>query len=356
MPKVTVLMPVYNGLPYLGEAIDSILRQTFDDFEFLIIDDCSTDSSVPFIESFSDVRIRLVRNEKNLGQMRSLNKGLQLARGEYVARLDQDDISLPTRLATQVAYLDSHPEVGLVSTNCYLIDSAGVITSGPILQGSLSGAQVEWGLYWDNPIVHPSVMFRSTVIRSCGGYPTEYSYHAEDYALWFQMATVTRMVVLQHPLLYLRKHQGCSTVVALHNHLNETIGVAQFALAERVGYRPSGSCIRLIRNMDIDHPVTSAEVRRSVDLLLDAFQNLAARYSLDESQARSIKIDLARRLLHLAYLGPGRVYLLLILGYVLRLSPRWAISRTGIKTFAGLLFGKRLINVVHRLRHRVRIA
>ena len=107
MTLVTVLMPVYNGTRYLREAIDSILKQTFEDFEFLIIDDASTDESANVILSYSDKRIRFVQNESNVGQVRCQNIGLDLARGKYIARLDQDDSSLATRLHRQVDLMES---------------------------------------------------------------------------------------------------------------------------------------------------------------------------------------------------------------------------------------------------------
>src|SRR4051794_29608800 len=116
MPKVTVLLAVYNGERYLREAIDSILGQTFQDFEFLIINDGSTDSTREIILSYHDPRIRLVDNEDNIGQTRSLNRGLALAAGQFVARQDADDISEPERLASQVAFLEIHPEVVLLGT------------------------------------------------------------------------------------------------------------------------------------------------------------------------------------------------------------------------------------------------
>ena len=113
-PKITVLMPVYNGEKYLKESIESILKQTFRDFEFLIINDTSTDESEKIIRSFKDSRIKLIKNEKNIGLTKSLNKGLDLAKGEYMARMDADDISLPKRLEIQVAFMDKNPKIGVI--------------------------------------------------------------------------------------------------------------------------------------------------------------------------------------------------------------------------------------------------
>jgi glycosyltransferase involved in cell wall biosynthesis len=124
-PKVTVLMSVYNGEEHLREAIDSILNQTYKNFEFLIIDDGSTDGSVNIIRSYLDPRIRLIKNKKNIGITRSLNKGLKLARGEYIARMDDDDIAFPERLEKQVRFLNEHVNVGLVGGSDITINGVG---------------------------------------------------------------------------------------------------------------------------------------------------------------------------------------------------------------------------------------
>ncbi len=116
-PRVNVIMAVFNGEQYLQEAIESILRQTFDNFEFVIIDDGSTDKTVEILNRFSDERIKRLTNESNIGLTRSLNRGIRFSRGEYIVRQDADDVSLPERLAKQVAYLDAHSMVGLVGTS-----------------------------------------------------------------------------------------------------------------------------------------------------------------------------------------------------------------------------------------------
>jgi hypothetical protein len=354
---VSVLMPVYNGEEYLGEAIESILNQTFRDFEFIIINDGSIDGTAEILAECAerDKRIQ-VHQQANQGLTATLNKGLNLARGQYIARMDADDISLPERLATQVDFLNRHSEVGLVSANCYFIDSAGKITHGPFLLCSLAGAQVEWELYWGNPIVHPSIMVRTTVIRSCGGYPVGHSYYTDDYALWLQMIKVTRMVVLQRPLLYLRKHGQNVTAVKLESHLSATIDVARSALAERVGYRPSACSLRLARNMYVAHPVSSLELKQTSDLLLDAFQELTTRYQLDDSQEASLKHDLAWRLMQLAPHGPWWGDALQVFSRSVRLSPRAGLSRAGIIVLVKVLLGQRLTDVARRFKQAARIA
>ena len=115
-PKVAVLMSVYNGEKYLREAINSILSQTFNDFEFLIINDGSTDGTADILKSYTDSRIKIINNEKNIGLTKSLNKGLKIAKGEYIARQDADDISMPERLKEEVAFLEIHKDYAVVGT------------------------------------------------------------------------------------------------------------------------------------------------------------------------------------------------------------------------------------------------
>jgi glycosyltransferase involved in cell wall biosynthesis len=179
-PKITVLMPVYNGEKHLREAINSILNQTFSDFEFLIINDGSTDASVEIINSYKDSRICLVHNEQNIKLIATLNKGLELARGEYIARFDCDDVSLPERLAKQVEFMDSHPEVGICGTWAETIgDVNGLVWVYPTEPGRIKAQ-----LLFNSCLPHSSVMLRKKVLRHYGlGYNSQYL-HAEDWALW----------------------------------------------------------------------------------------------------------------------------------------------------------------------------
>jgi glycosyltransferase involved in cell wall biosynthesis len=130
-PYVTVLMPVYNTEMYLKEAIDSILNQTFRDFEFIVINDGSTDSTSDIIESYSDPRIIYLQNEKNLGVATSLNKGLSIAKGTYIARMDGDDVSRCDRLEKQVAFMDANPEIGVCGTWLETIGDRNEVWSPP---------------------------------------------------------------------------------------------------------------------------------------------------------------------------------------------------------------------------------
>ncbi len=188
MPKVTVLMPVYNTKEeYLRETIDSVLTQTFTDFEFLIINDASTDKRVrEVVLSYADDRIVYVENEKNLGISESSNKGIALAKGEYIARQDHDDISLPTRLEKEVRYLDGHPNVGVCS--CWF----EMFPKKQFTKYPFKNEDIKKMLFLNgDPICHPASMIRKSVLTGNGiWYKDEYRY-AEDYALWVDLAEKT---------------------------------------------------------------------------------------------------------------------------------------------------------------------
>lgn len=206
-PRVTVLMSVYNGERYLPEAIASILDQTFRDFEFVIIDDGSTDASRAVIEGYKDPRIRLVTQE-NRGLAPSLNKGLRFARGEYVARQDADDVSLSERLERQVAYLDAHPGVALLGCNYTIIDSAGsTLATTRLFTHPDDLAVIE---ILSNQFGHGSVMMRKADVESVGGYNESMGY-VEDYDLWIRISRVAQIANLNEPLyLWRRSENGIS--------------------------------------------------------------------------------------------------------------------------------------------------
>jgi len=175
-------MPVYNAEAYLREAMESILGQTFRDFEFLIIDDGSTDGSAALIRSYADPRIRFVQNAQNLRLAATLNRGLGLARGEYIARMDADDVSLPERFARQAAFLDAHPAVGIVGVWAWTFGEARFKIPHPT-----GHERIRAKLLFDSALVHPAVMMRRSLLDA-HGLRYEALGHFEDYALWQRAA------------------------------------------------------------------------------------------------------------------------------------------------------------------------
>ncbi len=195
-PKVTVLMPVYNGRDFLAEAIQSILDQSYDDFEFLIIDDGSTESLDPIFRRFKDERI-VVRRQENMGLTRSLNRGLSVARGEYVARMDGDDVSLPNRLATQVHELDSNKEIDLVGCFFDIVDGKGrLIERKELITDPVYRL---WRLQFHNNYGHGTVMLRKRSVLNAGAYDDNLSY-AQDYDLWSRISTKNNTSIIPEAL------------------------------------------------------------------------------------------------------------------------------------------------------------
>jgi len=209
MPEVTVLMAVYNGMPYLPLAIESILVQTFSDFEFLIVNDCSTDNTRDVILSYDDPRIQLLDNEENIKQTRSLNRGLEHARTELVARMDADDISHPRRLEMQVAYLRDHPEVVAVGTNLRWIDQTGKVT-GLWIRPEHDLA-LRWMQLFVCPIAGGAVMFRKSVVwDKLGGFDPSIRF-AQDWDLWSRVLPEYKLANVPDLLIDVRQHPGQDT-------------------------------------------------------------------------------------------------------------------------------------------------
>jgi glycosyltransferase involved in cell wall biosynthesis len=196
-------MAAYNGAGFLPAAIDSILNQTYGDFEFIIIDDGSSDATPEVIRGYTDPRIRPVHNPQNLGLIGSLNRGLDLARGEFVARMDADDEALPRRFEEQVRFFDAHPEIGLCGT---AIETFGARTERWALE--CEPARVRCQMLFDSGLSHPTAMFRRSILEANNlRYDPAYL-HAEDYALWVRLAETTEVANLPLVLLKYRLHPG----------------------------------------------------------------------------------------------------------------------------------------------------
>jgi len=181
MAKLTVLMPAFNAEKYLREAMDSILNQSLTDFEFLIIDDGSTDRTLNIINSYRDKRIRLVKNERNMGISATLNKGIELASCDLIARMDADDISLPDRLEKQYIYMNTNPDVPLVFTNIEKITGEGETINTFEANPDYLYFNLTFHCYG---IFHPTVMYRREAVQSVGMYPLT---HSEDFRLWSKL-------------------------------------------------------------------------------------------------------------------------------------------------------------------------
>src|SRR3989344_484233 len=170
-PKISVVMAVHNGMPYLKDAVASILNQTCKNFEFIVIDDGSTDKSWSFLNGLKDKRLKLIKNKKNLGLAKSLNAGLEAAKGQYIARMDADDISLPKRLETQLKFLENNPQVDLCGTWVKHVDENGKELS--ILKKPADDKSIKKANRWVPGIVHPTWFAKKDVFKKLN-YDPEY--------------------------------------------------------------------------------------------------------------------------------------------------------------------------------------
>lgn len=204
MPKVSVILPAYNAEKYIKEAMDSILCQTFRDLELIVLNDCSRDSTEQIITSCKDARLVYVKNAQNMGVAATLNRGLSLAKGEYIARMDADDISLPERLEKQVAYLDAHPETAVLGVG---VERFGEEIAPQTRLFSADPRQMQADLFFSCGLAHPGVMLRKSVIAALGGYDREYE-GLEDYELWCRVSRKHQVCALPTVLLRYRVHGG----------------------------------------------------------------------------------------------------------------------------------------------------
>jgi glycosyltransferase involved in cell wall biosynthesis len=208
MAKVSVAMSVYNCEEYLHACIDSILSQTFEDYEFIIVDDGSTDRSAEIIGSYTDSRIVFLQ-QSNQGVASALNHALRFTHGEYVARQDADDISLPERFAKEVAFLDAHPEVAVVGTAAALIDRTGrqFSTFMPFVRHGRLVKELKRGVC---PLMHGAVMLRRTALIQCGVYKPVFNW-VQDVELWLRLSQYHRLANMREILYQFRKHDSSIT-------------------------------------------------------------------------------------------------------------------------------------------------
>jgi glycosyltransferase involved in cell wall biosynthesis len=205
-PLISVCMPVYNTEPYIPEAVESILAQTYPNFEFLIVDDGSTDRSLAILKHYAaqDTRIRL-SSRPNAGYLVRLNEMLAEARGKFIARMDADDVAMPERFSCQIDFLDAHPEVVAVGSRILAIDSDGdpiaeFCTAQDHDEIDRAHLDVQGGF-----INHPVAMIRTDAIRTVGGYRADY-WPGEDVDLWLRLAEIGRLANLPERLLKFRRH------------------------------------------------------------------------------------------------------------------------------------------------------
>ena len=210
-PAISIVLPAYNCSPYIAETINSLLSQTFTDFQLIIINDGSTDDTEHIIQLYHDPRITYLKNESNKGLVFTLNRGIQASEGNYIARMDADDIALPQRLQLQKQWLDEHPHTAAISCTIRFIDGNGNERGVWLAdKASCSYTDIKKMLPWENCIAHPTIMIRKEVVEA-------YLYdaiqlHCEDYDLWLRMLADGLVIEkLPQPLLLYRNHEASIT-------------------------------------------------------------------------------------------------------------------------------------------------
>jgi glycosyltransferase involved in cell wall biosynthesis len=225
IPPVSVLMSVYNGEQFLAEAVESILHQTYRDFEFIIVNDGSTDGTSSILEAYHDERIVLLQ-QQHAGLTKALNAGLSMARGAYIARMDADDISLPERLERQIAFLQDNPAVGLISSHFYIIDREGKHIS--LCRPPAENEALQNALLTANQFCHGAAVFRSDCLKAAGTY-REFFTFAQDFDLWLRIAEKYQCGNLSFPLYKWREDSRSLSLSSMKQDDNQFV-YAAFAI------------------------------------------------------------------------------------------------------------------------------
>jgi hypothetical protein len=350
-PQINVVMSVYNGEKYLREAVDSILAQTFRDFEFIIIDDGSTDGTPAILESYDDSRIGLVHNQENIGLTRSLNKGLALAQGKYVARMDADDVAMPHRFEKQVAFLEKYPGIGILGSSCQMIDTNG--REQGLYQVPTSDLQIRWTSLLANPFWHPTVMMRRDVLIQNGLSYDEAFRTTQDYDLWMRMLKYTRGANLGEPLIRYRLYQGITSThreTQLENHDRIALRTIQEQLSGFVITLEQVSQLRaLFVGGSRFTPGFDAQRVTLAQLYLDMFEAFTSRHP-GEPDLNALQRQEAMRVARLVLRRPLQPGWICVVGRLITIDPKllwffWGYFSNAI----GRRLGRHALDILHRL-------
>ncbi len=314
-PRVSVVMGVYNGERFLRPAIESILNQTFRDFELIIVDDGSTDRSRQILREFKDHRMRVVCNQQNLGIAKTLNNGIAVALGEYVALQDHDDVSLPARLERQVAFLDKNAQVGMVGSSCSLIDEAGTLLAHRPVE--CDDVKLRWDLLWRTALIHTTLMVRRRAIEEVGGYSPDLQYRfAEDYDLMSRVAFRYAVANISQPLGWWRVHKTSASQLNLSEQAAAGKSISQKNICHLLGWdRMDPVCWQGLERF-LYHPVrqqldlTNAEVNCTLHFLTTIHESFCRKCGLTKREAAAHRLRVlwpwGKHALALSYKRNGR--------------------------------------------------
>ena len=255
-PAISVIMPCYKGAALIGETIESLLAQSFDDWELVAVDDCSPDDTLAVLRRYHDPRIRVIAAEQNGGPVIARNLAFAHAQGRYIAALDQDDIALPTRFEQQAAYLDTHPETVLVSS------AVDVLEQGRVVAGTwprpLSPVMIDWMLRIRNPFAWSSVMFRADAARRLDPFERPEVRYAEDFDLYHRLRAFGPFAQIEVPLTLYRNHDGGVSKTAQDRMLASAAHVLTELHRERFGAFAGQAAMLLVQHVMARRPVPDA--------------------------------------------------------------------------------------------------
>jgi len=327
-------MTVRNAQPYLRASIESVQSQTLSDFELIVVDDASEDGSAELAESISDPRIRVLRNSSQLRIAASLNRGIEAARAEFIARLDADDLARPERLERQLGFLEARPSIGVVGSAAQLIDSAGrqIGADRPVTEPAV----VQWELHFGNPLLHSSIMIRRHLLAAYGGYDR---LHGEDYELWVRLSAVTRLANIPESLISIRKHPGQFSREYLDDQEKATLEIMQGVITRNLGRAVPAREAGLLRAVSLCEAFGSPRAARvATGLIRELLAHYLQRASPSAREARHVRRRAAEMLLGLSAHNALRCNrsAAVFLGQSLATSPRWTSVRIPGRLAGGL--------------------
>jgi glycosyltransferase involved in cell wall biosynthesis len=288
-PAVSVLMPAYNADRYILQSVQSILAQTFEDFELIVVNDASTDRTLDILSSIRDLRLRVLTNDRNLGVVGAGNRALGEASGRYIARLDADDLCLPTRFAKQVAFLDRNPRVLVLGTEQSVLERGEIRFSRQ--PADPDPRILKWMLHISNPVGHPSTMFRAEVIADLGIYMREEFKYAEDFDFLHRMLRLGEITVLPEYLTIYRLHDQNMTRTRRAEVTGRTAAVLGEVYARLIGSGHTEEARLVAEHLMSGIPLKSpAALERLGDFLTRLVTAFTDTYGLDREQQRKVTL------------------------------------------------------------------
>jgi glycosyltransferase involved in cell wall biosynthesis len=283
MPRVSVVMPAYNAVHFIGQAVASVFSQTFDDFELIVVNDGSNDDTLDILADYQDERLHVLHNDIRVGIATSLNRGIAVATGDYIARMDADDITLPTRFAQQVALLDAHPTIGFVATAHRNITHDGQLYPMPTMPDK-TALSMHWTLLWTAGVAHDSVMLRRSLFGRNGIWYDPACEGAEDFDLWARLLHHVEPAFIAQPLLHVRVHPQSSsrTRLLMSRQAHERIMRRELTafLGRHVSPEATTALAQLSLHPDKTTTYTVSTLQACTRLICDAYEQFRARYSL----------------------------------------------------------------------------